>query len=41
MSVPFDNEERFGSDEAARKFERAEEEEDPCIVDDEDVLVSD
>ena len=41
MPVPFDNEEWFGSYESTRKFERAEEEEDPCVVEDKDVLVSD
>ena len=41
MPVPFDNEEWFGSYESTRKFERAEEKEDPCVVEDQDVLVSD
>lgn len=41
MSVPFDNEQWFAGDGPAKKFERMEEEEDTCVLEDEDVLVSD
>jgi hypothetical protein len=42
ISVPFDNEESFAGDGPARKtFERVEVDEDPFVLEDEDVLVSD